>query len=135
MSVIIQVYFGHEKDRKHRISGPADNSLIYDPVANKPICIPDWPDFESVRDDGSFPITFMGLPLWRPKGLAVYCWAIDYVSCSDTRWVVFGPYMSVVSAKEAIKPLYDYINGYHIISEHCFLGEHKELPHDMWTDG
>ena len=97
--------------------------------------IPRWPSFYPYQKSVT---TMYDLPLWRPDNKPVFCWAIDYVSCNDERWVIFGPYDSMATAQEAyfqtFKATPHLTRGFRVISEHCF--EHcYGLPRNMWTDG
>lgn len=92
--------------------------------------VPDLPNFN--EED------FLGFRLWKPNGKAVYLWAIDYVVCQDERFIVFGPYESVQTARAAFEMLpRNATLGFRVVPRHCYEWEHKEksFPHHMWTDG
>jgi hypothetical protein len=97
--------------------------------------VPDWPDIHEAEEDGEGPLVeFMKLPLWKPRGRAVFKWAVDYVTCNDERFIVFGPYKTIKAAKKAYADLESRCNllrGYKLVPEHCI----SKFPHDMWTDG
>ncbi len=83
---------------------------------------------------------FFGLQPWLPKGTLVMQWAVDYVSCSDTRWVIFGPYATVHEAQQAylqaFKDIPEATLGFHIESADCVTHRFKEkFPCAIWTDG
>lgn len=98
------------------------------------------PPFEEVEE-------LQGLPLYKVNGRAVYKWAIDHITCSDTRWVVFGPFVSRGVARTAYDnnlSMLEESEGFHIVNEHCLPYQYGqwneaekkiELPAWAWTDG
>lgn len=99
------------------------------------------------RFDNSFPTEdgreHFGLPLWRPSHHPVFMWAIDYVVCGDTRWVLYGPFEDKEAARKAESKIAvdrEFILGHRIINEHCAkhidgLTRKGEFPRWAWTDG
>lgn len=85
--------------------------------------------------------TWAGVRFWKPQGKPVYQWAIDYVTCTDVRWMMFGPFDSVAEAKEAAQKFdQETITGYHVINEHCWESiceriSEQPYPSNAWTDG
>lgn len=87
-------------------------------------------------------LTDFGAPVWKaPDGRPVYVWAIDYVVCGDTRWVIFGSFETPKAARRAfgsirIKAAGRGIElaGYHVFPEHCFAAGQK-YDRRMYTDG
>ena len=76
------------------------------------------------------------IPLWKPHGRPVLRWAVDYITCSDERWVVVGPYASSDDAHVvALSLLRDYnivpVSGVVVHAEHCFrlkcMKQHGEV--------
>jgi hypothetical protein len=107
--------------------------------------IEDVPDF--IGDDAAVTTSagafLPGLPLWRFKGHLVYRWAVDYVSCTDDRWVMFGPFKDDDDAMDGIERHLSIriLRGYRIIPEHCAedvltkAAMKKGLQPQFWTDG
>lgn len=113
-------------------------------------CPSKWGMFSLVREDG--PSTWLKEPLWRPKGLAIFCWATEWVVEGGQQFMVFGPYATKDLAKAAFFRLNleakEKTLGYRIYSEREFpLFNTKVvvdgrvadcpdgLPKSMWTDG
>jgi len=82
-----------------------------------------------------------GKKYWLQNGEPVYRWSRDMVTCTDERWIFFGPFVDKKSAKDVfdyfslISP--DHLNGYRIMTEHCVVWSFrdKKYPREYWTDG
>ena len=106
----------------------ANPSFVLTVWFDKGPAMPDWPPI--VEDTH-----FLHLPLWKHKGQAVYSWAVDYVSCSDVRMVVLGPFETIEDGKAAYLSLRPILTlGYRLEPEHCFVAA-KNFPHCVYTDG
>lgn len=114
--------------------------------ATDAICPPTWYG----KSAGSNAKDYKGMPYWQaPDGKgAVYRWSFDMITCSDERWVVFGPFEDRAAALQelrALPPLW--ILGWRIINEHCAAycgglgkcyGKNEtkwEFYREAWTDG
>ena len=113
---VLVAWFGKTEDRMQRGS-----SLL-----------PDIPPFITSDDK-----TWIGLPLWRHGRRLIYEWAIDYVACSDTRWVAFGPF-TAEDAKLAsgyiTHRVGDLCTGYRLVREHCMPSQFT-MQGRAYTDG
>lgn len=143
-SAVLQVFF----DREHDTSRPED--WYKERELGAPF-----------RNFGHEKFTELhGELLWQPADGAgpVYSWALDYVSCTDERWTVFGPYLNKETARQVFERIRNRIPylvlGFRVINEHCALsvlgggceswvtsedGQIKhfvpKLPRTVWTDG
>jgi hypothetical protein len=100
--------------------------------------LPDVPAFLDLGR-GDPPAIWLGQPLWTHRQQHVYEWAIDDVSCSDCRWVAFGPYGDAAAARTAALAIHvelgdDLFRGYRIVNAHCMEFQFKCSP-SLYTDG
>jgi hypothetical protein len=92
--------------------------------------------FSHYRFDKSIPAALFGVPIVVHNEKPVGRWAIEYVSCSDERWFLFGPFNTKTEARESVNSISapgDSILGYRIWEEHCFPSELMRF--EAWTDG
>lgn len=91
--------------------------------------------FRNRFDEGAVTEQF-GMPPVVHNGRQIGRWAIDCVTCTDERWLLFGPFATAASAQDAFKRMdvpEEGRYGFRLWREHCFPESMRELV--VWTDG